>query len=351
MKNPLFKRSLTSIEDFSKEEILLLLQKAKELKIKPTPNVLKGKILATCFFEPSTRTKLSFETAMLRLGGQCIGFSDPSSTSVKKGESLSDMIQIISHCSDLIALRHPLEGSALFASEVTSTPVINAGDGANQHPTQTLLDLFTIKECQTQLDDLHIAIIGDLKYGRAAHSLALALSHFRARLYFISPTSLFMPDEILQILKRKSIRFSFHQKIEDVLSKCDILYMTRIQKERLISVYEKDSCSQNTHLKKSMLKDCKPSLRILHPLPRVDEIDPSIDSTPYAYYFEQAKNSIFVRQALLSLILKEENHAENTLCSSHQKRDCDRSHSSEPSSKDHALSESFEECTESNLRA
>lgn len=302
MKTPFQGRDILSILDFSKKEILQVLETAEALKKKPKPDLLKGKILASCFFEPSTRTRLSFESAMLRLGGQCLGFSDSSSTSSQKGESLTDSIKVIGSYADVIVIRHPMEGSARLAAEYTTTPVINAGDGANQHPTQTLTDLLAIKQCQKTIDNLHVAIVGDLKYGRTAHSLAQALSYFKARLYFICPEYLSLPEEILEHLKRNGIKFSFHRKISDVLSKCDILYLTRLQKERLLP-FEQEFTEGLETLTLPLLKEAKKNLKIFHPLPRREELDSSLDSSPHAYYFEQAEWGVYARQALLALIL------------------------------------------------
>jgi aspartate carbamoyltransferase catalytic subunit len=303
MKNLLRKRSIISIADLSKEEILLVLKRAEEMKKKTPKELLKAKIMASCFYEPSTRTRLSFESAMIRLGGHVIGFSDSDSISAKKGESLHDSMKIMGQYADLIVLRHPSEGSARAASESTDKPVINAGDGANQHPTQTLLDLFSIKECQKNLKGLHLAFVGDLKFGRTVHSLSLACAHFDMRLFFVSPEQLTLPEEISHSLKKHGIRFSFHRTIEEVLDKVDILYMTRIQKERLgPSAYEE--CKNVYLLKEEMLKKAKRNLKIFHPLPRVNEIEISVDNTPFAYYFQQAENGLYVRMALLALILE-----------------------------------------------
>jgi aspartate carbamoyltransferase catalytic subunit len=303
MKNRLEGRSLISISDLTKEEILLVLKTAEEIKKKPPKELLKGKILASCFYEPSTRTRLSFEAAMIRLGGSVIGFSDSSSTSAKKGETLHDSIKVIGQYADILVVRHPAEGSARVAAESTTIPVLNAGDGANQHPTQTLLDLFTIKECKNKLKGLDIAFVGDLKHSRTVHSLAQACAHFDMRLFFVSPEQLTLPDEITQILKKQGVKFSFHRTIEEVISKVDILYMTRIQRERFEpSAYEKVKDAYVLTLE--MLKKADKNLKVLSPLPRVNEIDTAIDETPHAYYFEQAANGLFVRMALLSLILR-----------------------------------------------
>jgi aspartate carbamoyltransferase catalytic subunit len=289
-------KSLISIHDLSKEEILHILEHAKKLKNHPPKPSLSGKILATCFFEPSTRTRLSFESAMLRLGGNVIGFSDSTSTSVKKGESLSDTIRIIEGYCDLIVLRHPKEGAARLAQDLSSKPIINAGDGAHQHPSQTLLDLFTIQECQNKLDGIRIAFTGDLKHGRTVHSLALACALFNMRLYFLSPPSLSMPDEILFELKRKGVKFSFHKTLEEILDKIDILYMTRLQKERLTAPETEKALFS---LSPEMLQAAPAHLKILHPLPRQEELPASVDALPFAHYFPQAQNGLFVRQALL----------------------------------------------------
>lgn len=296
-------RDVISISDFSKAEILEVLHNAQVLKKEPQPHLLEGLVMGSCFFEPSTRTRLSFETAMQRLGGRVVGFADPAVTSTKKGETLYDSIKIVGQYVDVIAMRHPLEGAARRAAEATDKPIINGGDGANQHPTQTLLDLFSIQECQHKLNNLEIAMVGDLKYGRTVHSLAQALTHFNARLYFVAPDSLQMPEYICNELKNKGIKFSFHKKIEDVLNKVDVLYMTRIQGERFADQMEYEKVKNVYVLKAKMLDNAKASMRILHPLPRVNEIETAIDKTKHAYYFEQAENGLYVRQAVLALVL------------------------------------------------
>ncbi len=301
MKKPLAGQDLVSISDLSKQEIELILATAQRLIDSPESEILHGCILASCFFEPSTRTRLSFEAAMHRLGGAVIGFAEGGITSAKKGESLSDAMKVIGSYADILVIRHPQEGSARVAADATDIPVINAGDGANQHPTQTLLDLFTIRECQGKIEDLHIALVGDLKYGRTVHSLSLALAHYPVRLYFVAPENLPLPEAITHELKKKGVKFSFHSKIEEVVSKVDILYMSRIQKERFpdANIDFANTCL----LKKKHLSKAKSNLRILHALPRVDEIEESIDATPFAYYFEQAANGVPVRMALLALLL------------------------------------------------
>ena len=296
-------KSIISISDLSKTEMLHILKHAEDLKKKPQPKMLSGKIMASCFFEPSTRTRLSFETAMERLGGQVMGFADGKVSSAKKGETTWDSMKIIGQYADVIAMRHSLEGAARRASEATNKPVLNGGDGANQHPTQTLLDLFTIKECQKKINGLHIAVAGDLKYGRTTHSLTQALAKFNIRLYFVAPDELQMPKYIQEELKKAGVKFSLHDKIENIVNKVDILYMTRIQAERFADQMEYDRVKNAFVLTPSMLIKAKPNMRVMHPLPRVNEITPAVDQTKHAYYFEQAENGLYTRQALLGLVL------------------------------------------------
>lgn len=297
------RKSLISILDLSCEEILDLLKKAAALKKKAPGELLKGKILASCFFEPSTRTRLSFEAAMLRLGGQVIGFAEGTSSSSQKGESLQDAMKVIGSYADVMVVRHPLEGSARVAAEATKTPVINAGDGSNQHPSQTLLDLFAIQQSQGTLEKIHLACVGDLRFGRTVHSLCQACAYFDMRLYFVSPEQLTLPDEIVLYLKKQGVRFSFHRTIEEVIEKVDILYMTRLQKERFDALaYQK--VKDFYVLKEEMLQRAKKNLKILHPLPRVGEIEPAIDKSPHAYYFQQAQDGLYVRMALLLALCK-----------------------------------------------
>ncbi|MCW7554713.1 aspartate carbamoyltransferase [Endozoicomonas gorgoniicola] len=304
MENRLYKRDIISIADFDRNDLELVLETAAQLKNSPRPDLLKGKVIASCFFEASTRTRLSFETAVQRLGGTLIGFSDGGNTSAKKGETLADSVNIISSYTDAFVMRHPQEGSARLASEFSSVPVINGGDGSNQHPTQTLLDLFSIRECQDKLDGLKIAFVGDLKYGRTVHSLAQALCHFGAEFTFIAPKALTMPDYILEELDEKGIKYHFSDSIEETAPKVDIIYMTRVQKERFDETEYKHIASRYI-LNVDSLKDAKDNLKILHPLPRVDEIAVEVDKTPYAYYFQQAENGVYARQALLALVLNE----------------------------------------------
>lgn len=296
-------KHIISIHDLSKDEILHILSVAKQFDSMNSSSLLKGKLLASLFFEPSTRTRLSFETAMTRLGGSVIGFSDAKNTSVKKGETLSDTISMIHGYADVIVIRHHIEGAAKLASEISNVPVINAGDGSNQHPTQTLLDLYTVQKTQKKIDGLSIALVGDLKYGRTVHSLAIALSHFNVQLFFVAPDELKMPGKVTEHLRKNNISFSEHKKIEDVIGKVDILYMTRIQKERFPDLKEYEAIKDVYVLKASILKNVKDNLKILHPLPRVNEITKDVDQTKYAHYFEQAHNAIPVRKALLALVL------------------------------------------------
>ena len=296
-------RDIVSIKELGKEQILKILARAEEMKREPPGPILQGHLMASCFFESSTRTRLSFESAMRRLGGEVIGFSDASSTAAQKGESLYDSMKVIGLYSDLIVIRHPLEGAAKQAALATEKPVINAGDGANEHPSQTLLDLFTIRECQGKLEGLNVAFVGDLLYGRTVHSLALALRHFDSRLYFVAPPLLAMPDAICQNLRQAGVPFSFHNSIDEVIDKVDILYMTRVQKERFASQEEYFRVKDQLILTPRMLERCQSHLKVLHPLPRVNEIDVGVDATPHAHYFQQAENGIYVRQALLALLL------------------------------------------------
>lgn len=306
MSNPLYKRNIISISELNRDELELVLRTAQKLKSQPNYSLLANRVVASLFFEASTRTRLSFETAIQRLGGKVIGFSDASNTSMaKKGETLADSIKIIANFADAIVMRHPQEGAARLATEFSKVPVINAGDGSNQHPSQTLLDLFTLYETQGTCDNLKIAFVGDLKYGRTVHSLAQALSHFNAEMFFVSPKSLAMPDYLLEDLNTAGIKYSVHDKLEDIIPELDILYMTRVQKERF-DESEYHSIASRYVLAPEMFTNAKSNLKILHPLPRVDEIKIEMDSTPYAYYFQQAENGVYAREALLSLVLNEE---------------------------------------------
>ncbi|MDD2563797.1 MAG: aspartate carbamoyltransferase [Salinivirgaceae bacterium] len=299
MKN----KSLVSINDFSKEDYLAILETAAEFEKDPVQNILKGYVIATLFFEPSTRTRLSFESAINKLGGRVIGFTDAASSSVKKGESLKDTIITVANYSDLIVMRHPIEGSARYASEVSGVPIVNAGDGANQHPTQCLLDLYSIKKTQGTLENLNIALVGDLKYGRTVHSLLMAMSSFNPTFNFISPPELQMPSAYKSSLDDKGIKYYEHTNLEEALQYADIVYMTRVQKERFSDPMEYEKVKNAYILKNSMLEGTKDNLRILHPLPRVNEIDTDVDSNPKAYYFQQALNGVYTRQAIIAKIL------------------------------------------------
>jgi aspartate carbamoyltransferase catalytic subunit len=296
-------RSLVSIDDLNTGEILKILDLAAEFEKEPVQKLLEGKVVATLFFEPSTRTRLSFESAINRLGGKIVGFSDASSSSVSKGETLHDTIRMVSSYSDLIVMRHPIEGSARFASEIASVPVINAGDGANQHPTQTLLDMYSIRKTQGTLDGLNIFMVGDLKYGRTVHSLMMAMSRWNTTFNFISPDELKMPDEFKLYLENLGLRYYEHSDFTDIISRADIIYMTRVQKERFSDPIEYEKVKNVYVLKNAMLANTKPNMRILHPLPRVNEIHPDVDSNPKAYYFEQALNGVYTRQAILCSLL------------------------------------------------
>lgn len=305
MNNPLYRKHILSISDLSRSDLELIIQTASIIKHSKQSRFLENKVVASCFFEASTRTRLSFETAIHRQGGSVIGFADSGSTSLaKKGETLSDSIKMLSGYADAIVMRHPQEGAARLASEVSNKPVINGGDGSNQHPTQTLLDLFTIHECQQRLDNLTITFVGDLKYGRTVHSLVQALSHFHCHFNFVAPDALYLPEYLLEELEEKNVSFKRVEAFEAVIPETDIIYMTRVQKERFDPTEYMHIASQYV-LNVSMLQQAKDSMRILHPLPRVDEIELSVDETPYAYYFEQAKNGVYARQALLALVLNE----------------------------------------------
>jgi aspartate carbamoyltransferase catalytic subunit len=298
------KKDLISITDYSKDDYLRILELAADFEQNPNQRLLEGKVVASLFFEPSTRTRLSFETAINRLGGRIIGFSDAGSSSVSKGETLHDTTRMVSNYVDLIVMRHPLEGSARYAAEVADVPVINAGDGANQHPTQTLLDLFSIQKTQGTLDNINIFMVGDLKYGRTVHSLLMALSQFENPIFnFIAPEELAMPEEYKLFLKEKGIRYFEHTEINENINHADIIYMTRVQKERFMDPIEYEKVKNVYILRNSMLENTKPNVRILHPLPRINEIHTDVDTNEKAYYFTQALNGVFVRQAIIAHIL------------------------------------------------
>lgn len=299
MKN----KSLVSINDYTKEEQLRVLEVAREFEKNPVQTILQDYVVASLFFEPSTRTRLSFESAVNRLGGKVIGFSEAGSTSVKKGESLRDTILTIANYSDLIVMRNPVEGSARFAAEISPVPIINAGDGANQHPTQTLLDLFSIQKTQGTLDNLHVAFVGDLKYGRTVHSLVIALCNYNTTFHLVSPIELKLPSSVKMHIKEKNLTYHQYTDMEEVIPGADVLYMTRIQRERFSDPLEYERIKNSYNLHHEMIANTKENFRVLHPLPRVNEIDINVDASPKAYYFEQALNGVYVRQALMALIL------------------------------------------------
>jgi aspartate carbamoyltransferase catalytic subunit len=296
-------KSLVSIDDYTKEEQLRILDLAEKFEAKPVQKILEGYVVSTLFFEPSTRTRLSFESAANRLGAKVIGFSDAGSSSVSKGESLNDTILTVSNYADIIVMRHPKEGSARYASEVSPVPIINAGDGANQHPTQTLLDMYSIRKTQGKLENLQIAFVGDLKYGRTVHSLTFALCNFNATFHLVSPEELKLPSYVKRKIKDMKLDYFQYTDMNEVIPQVDILYMTRIQKERFSDPMEYERVKNAYILRNEMLQGAKANMRVLHPLPRVNEIEMDVDNNPMAYYFRQAQNGVFVRQALLASIL------------------------------------------------
>lgn len=292
--------SLVTIANLSREDIMHLLHQAEKFENEPNRTILSDKVVATLFFEPSTRTRLSFETAANRLGARVIGFTDPKVTSSTKGETLKDTIMMVSNYADVIVMRHYLEGAARYAAEISPVPVINAGDGANQHPTQTLLDLYSIYKTQGTLDNLHIYLVGDLKYGRTVHSLIMAMRHFNPTFHFIAPKELAMPEEYKIYCQNRNIPFVEEEEFNaDIIANADILYMTRVQRERFTDLMEYERVKDVYILKASMLKDAKPTMKVLHPLPRVNEIAYDVDNDPHAYYFQQARNGLYARQAII----------------------------------------------------
>ena len=297
-------KSLVTIANHSKEKIKYLIEMAHEFEEHPNRRILEGKIVATLFFEPSTRTRLSFETAANRLGAKVIGFADPKVTSGTKGETLKDTIMMVSNYADVIVMRHYLEGAALYASEIAPVPIINAGDGANQHPSQTMLDLYSIYKTQKTLDNLSVYLVGDLKYGRTVHSLITAMRHFNPTFHFIAPEELAIPDYYKTYCDEHNIKYVEHEDFnETTIADADILYMTRVQRERFTDLDEYERVKDRYLLKKDMLAKAKENMKILHPLPRVNEIEYSIDDSPHAYYFQQAKNGLYARQALICDVL------------------------------------------------
>jgi len=297
-------RDIVSIEDFSREEInyILNISHTMEPLAAKGSDMLKGKILANLFFEPSTRTRLSFEAAMLKLGGSTIGFAEAEIASVRKGENLADTVRTVENYADIIALRHPLEGAAKLAAEFSKVPILNAGSGAEEHPTQAFMDLYTLQKEKGKIDGLKIALVGDLRYGRTVHSLAYALSLYNIELYLISPESLKMRHEVIRAIKSK-ISITEDTNLENIIPQIDVLYVTRIQKERFPDPAEFAKVKGIYRIDLKTLKDAKKDMIILHPLPRVDEIAAEVDSKPQARYFQQVWNGIVVRMALLALVL------------------------------------------------
>ena len=298
------KHNFVTIADLSKEKILYMIKSAQEFEKHPNREILKGKIVATLFFEPSTRTRLSFETAANRLGARVIGFSDAKVTSTTKGETLKDTILMVSNYADVIVMRHYIEGAAQYASEIAPVPIINAGDGAHQHPSQCMLDLYSIYKTQGTLDNLEICLIGDLKYGRTVHSLILAMRHFNPTFHFIAPKELSMPDEYKLYCRENGIKYIEHTEFnEEIISKADILYMTRVQKERFSDLMEYEKVKNVYILKNDMLRNARENMKILHPLPRVNEIEYEVDTNPHAYYIQQAQNGLYAREAIICDVL------------------------------------------------
>ncbi|MDO4708199.1 MAG: aspartate carbamoyltransferase [Porphyromonadaceae bacterium] len=295
---------LVSIHQLTAEDIVRILDRAELFELHPNRNLLEGRVIATLFFEPSTRTRLSFETAVSRLGGRIIGFSDAATSSSSKGETLKDTISMVGNYADLIIMRHYLEGAALYASELNCAPIVNAGDGANQHPSQTLLDLYSIRKTQGTLYDRTVVLVGDLKYGRTVHSLLYGLSHFRPHFVFVAPEELRMPQEYLDYCAEQGISYEETSDFSpEVIAGADILYMTRVQRERFVDLEEYERVKDIYVLTNAMLKGSKDNLRVLHPLPRVGEIAQDVDDNPKAYYVQQAQNGLYTRQSIICEVL------------------------------------------------
>ena len=298
------KHNFVTIADLSREKILYLIKSAQEFEAHPNREILKGKVVATLFFEPSTRTRLSFETAANRLGARVIGFTDAKVTSATKGETLKDTILMVSNYADVIVMRHYIEGAAQYASEVAPVPIINAGDGAHQHPSQCMLDLYSIYKTQGTLSNLNICLVGDLKYGRTVHSLIMAMRHFNPTFQFIAPKELAMPDEYKLYCRDNGIKYIEHTEFtEETINQADILYMTRVQKERFSDLMEYEKVKNVYILKNDMLTNARDNMRILHPLPRVNEIEYDVDENPHAYYIQQAQNGLYAREAIICDVL------------------------------------------------
>lgn len=298
------KHDFVTIADLSKEKIMYLMNMAQAFEMHPNREILKGKVVATLFFEPSTRTRLSFETAANRLGARVIGFSDAKVTSATKGETLKDTILMVSNYADVIVMRHHIEGAAQYASEIAPVPIVNAGDGAHQHPSQCLLDLYSIYKTQGTLENLNIYLVGDLKYGRTVHSLIMAMRHFNPTFHFIAPEELAMPEEYKLYCRQHGIKYIENTDFnEDVIAGADIIYMTRVQKERFSDLMEYERVKDVYILKNDMLGKAKENMKILHPLPRVNEIAYDVDENPHAYYIQQAQNGLYAREAILCDVL------------------------------------------------
>lgn len=298
------KHNFVTIADLSKEKILYMIKLAQEFEKHPNREILKGKVVATLFFEPSTRTRLSFETAANRLGARVIGFSDAKVTSATKGETLKDTILMVSNYADAIVMRHYIEGATQYASEVAPIPIINAGDGAHQHPSQCMLDLYSIYKTQGTLENLNICLVGDLKYGRTVHSLIMAMRHFNPTFHFIAPKELAMPNEYKIYCKEHNIKYVEHTAFnEKIINEADILYMTRVQKERFSDLMEYEKVKNVYILKNDMLNNARDNMKILHPLPRVNEIEYEVDTNPHAYYIQQAQNGLYAREAIICDVL------------------------------------------------
>ncbi len=298
------KKNLVTIAHLTKEELMYMMEMAGEFEKHPNRKILDGRVVATLFFEPSTRTRLSFETAANRLGARVIGFTDPKVTSSTKGETLKDTIMMVSNYADVIVMRHYLEGAARYASEVSPVPVVNAGDGANQHPSQTMLDLYSIYKTQGTLENLEILLVGDLKYGRTVHSLLMAMRHFNPTFHFIAPKELAMPEEYKVYCREHGIRYTEQEEFnEHAIAQADIVYMTRVQRERFTDLMEYERVKDVYILREKMLRSAKANMKILHPLPRVNEIAYDVDENPHAYYFEQAHNGLFAREAIICDVL------------------------------------------------
>lgn len=298
------KQNFVTIAGLSKEKINYLIEMAQEFEKFPNRDILNGKIVATLFFEPSTRTRLSFETAANRLGARVIGFTDAKVTSATKGETLKDTILMVANYADAIVMRHYIEGAAQYASEISPVPIINAGDGAHQHPSQCLLDLYSIYKTQGTLNNLNIYLVGDLKYGRTVHSLIMAMRHFNPTFHFVAPAELAMPDEYKMYCKEHGIKYIEHIDFnEDIIADADIIYMTRVQKERFSDLMEYERVKNVYILKADMLSKARDNMKILHPLPRVNEIAYDVDTNPHAYYIQQAQNGLYAREAIICDVL------------------------------------------------